>query len=319
MNTATHQASSSAPAETTADEVITIEGLVKAFGRFHALDGLHLRVSRGEVHGFLGPNGAGKSTTIRILLGLMRANDGTARIFGANPWNDAVDIHRRLGYVPGDVTLWPSLTGGQCIDVLGQAHGGLVPKRRAELIERFDLDPSKRARDYSKGNRQKVALISALATEAELLILDEPSSGLDPLMEQVFQQCVRERRAAGGTILLSSHILAEVEALADQVSIVRKGRTVTSGSLADLRRFTRTTVHAVTHAPPQEIDTVPGVAELASQQVDGRFDSRFTVDADHLNQAIGLLHSARIDTLTAKPPSLDSLFLSQYQGEDDAS
>lgn len=317
MNGVEQRAASSVSSDATADEVITLDGLVKTFGRFRALDGLDLRVARGEVHGFLGPNGAGKSTTIRVLLGLMRASGGTARVFDAHPWNDAVDVHRRLAYVPGDVTLWPGLTGGQCVDVLGQAHGGLVPERRAELIERFDLDPSKRARDYSKGNRQKMALVSALATRAELLILDEPTSGLDPLMEQVFRQCVRERRDAGCTILLSSHILAEVEALADRVSIIRKGRTVSSGSLADLRRVTRTTVHAVTHEPPDGVDAVAGVADLAREQIGERFDSRFTVDADHLDEAVGLLHRARIDTLTAKPPSLDTLFLSKYQDDED--
>lgn len=235
--------SSGAAADTSSADVITTRGLVKTFRRFRALDGLDLAVARGEVHGFLGPNGAGKSTTLRILLGLMRANGGTARILDKDPWRDAVEVHRRLAYVPGDVTLWPGLTGGQCLDVLGQAHGGLVPERRTELIERFALDTTKRARDYSKGNRQKVALVSALAADAELLILDEPTSGLDPLMEQMFQQCLRERREAGCTVLLSSHILAEVEALADRVSIVRRGRIVSSGSLADLRRFTRTTVH----------------------------------------------------------------------------
>src|SRR5699024_9393584 len=195
-----------------------------------ALDELDLRVAPGEVHGFLGPNGAGKSTAIRVLLGLLRADSGTVRVFDRDPWRDAVDVHRRLAYVPGDVNLWPGLTGGQCIDVLAEIHGGLVPERRAELIERFDLDPTKRARDYSKGNRQKVALVAAFATRAQLLILDEPTSGLDPLMEQVFQQCVRRRREAGGTVLLSSHILGEVEDLADRVSVIRRGRSVSSGT-----------------------------------------------------------------------------------------
>ena len=226
--------------------VIHIQELTKTFGKVRALDGLDLTVHPGEVHGFLGPNGAGKSTTIRILLGLIRATGGHVELFGADPWREAARLHGRLAYVAGDVALWPGLTGGQCLDVIGATHGGVDEKRREHLIERFDLDPTKRIRDYSKGNRQKVALVAALAAEADLLVLDEPTSGLDPLMEQAFQQCVRERREDGVTVLLSSHILGEVEALADRVSIIRRGRTVTTGSLADLRRHTRTSVHAVT-------------------------------------------------------------------------
>ena len=226
--------------------VIHIQDLTKTFGKVRALDGLDLTVHPGEVHGFLGPNGAGKSTTIRILLGLIRATGGHVELFGADPWREAARLHGRLAYVAGDVALWPGLTGGQCLDVIGATHGGVDEKRREHLIERFDLDPTKRIRDYSKGNRQKVALVAALAAEADLLVLDEPTSGLDPLMEQAFQQCVRERREDGVTVLLSSHILGEVEALADRVSIIRRGRTVTTGSLADLRRHTRTSVHAVT-------------------------------------------------------------------------
>ncbi|MGH3423436.1 MAG: ABC transporter ATP-binding protein [Nocardioidaceae bacterium] len=302
-----------APPTGTTQDVIGTRGLHKTFGRFHALDGLDLRVAHGEVHGFLGPNGAGKSTTIRVLLGLMRASGGTARLFGRDPWRDAVALHRRLAYVPGDVTLWPGLTGGQCIDVLGATRGGLPPERRADLIERFELDPAKRARDYSKGNRQKVALIAALAADVELLVLDEPTSGLDPLMEQVFQQCVRERTAAGCTVLLSSHILAEVEALADRVSIIRRGRTVSTGTLADLRQHTRTSVHAVTRGRPNGLDAVRGIANLEQDGVDQRFDVRFTIETEHLDDAVGRLHAAGIDTLTAEPPSLDALFLSNYE------
>ena len=292
--------------------VIHIQELTKTFGKVRALDGLDLIVRPGEVHGFLGPNGAGKSTTIRILLGLIRAAGGHAELFGADPWREAARLHGRLAYVAGDVALWPGLTGGQCLDVIGATHGGVDEKRREHLIERFDLDPTKRIRDYSKGNRQKVALVAALAAEADLLVLDEPTSGLDPLMEQAFQQCVRERREDGITVLLSSHILGEVEALADRVSIIRRGRTVTTGSLADLRRHTRTSVHAVTVQEPEGLARAEGVADCVSERLDGHVDTRFTIDADHLDSVIGRLHAARIHTLTVTPPSLDALFLRTY-------
>jgi len=292
--------------------VIRAQGLTKAFGSVRALDGLDLDVAPGEVHGFLGPNGAGKSTTIRIVLGLVRAGGGHVELFGGDPWRHAAALHDRLAYVPGDVALWSGLTGGQCLDVLGATHGGLDEPRRAALVERFELDPTKRIRDYSKGNRQKVALIAALAADADLLVLDEPTSGLDPLMEQAFQEVVRERRREGCTILLSSHILDEVEALADRVTIIRRGRTVTSGTLADLRRHTRTHVHAVTVDAPGGLAKAAGVAEYASERLDGHVDSRFTIDAEHVDAVVGLLHAARIHTLTVTPPSLDALFLRSY-------
>jgi ABC-2 type transport system ATP-binding protein len=292
--------------------VIHIRELTKTFGKVRALDGLDLTVHPGEVHGFLGPNGAGKSTTIRILLGLIRATGGHVELFGADPWREAARLHGRLAYVAGDVALWPGLTGGQCLDVIGATHGGVDEKRREHLIERFDLDPTKRIRDYSKGNRQKVALVAALAAEVDLLVLDEPTSGLDPLMEQAFQQCVRERREDGITVLLSSHILGEVEALADRVSIIRRGRTVTTGSLADLRRHTRTSVHAVTVQEPEGLARAEGVADCVCERLDGHVDTRFTIDADHLDSVIGRLHAARIHTLTVTPPSLDALFLRTY-------
>lgn len=296
----------------TSDPVIDIQKLTKTFGKVRALDGLDLTVQPGEVHGFLGPNGAGKSTTIRILLGLMRATGGHVKLFGAQPWRQAASLHGRLAYVAGDVALWPGLTGGQCLDVIGATQGRVDEQRRAALIERFELDPTKRIRDYSKGNRQKVALVAALAAEADLLILDEPTSGLDPLMEQAFQQCVRERRQDGVTVLLSSHILGEVEALADRVSIIRRGRTVITGSLADLRRHTRASVHAVTVEEPEGLGNAPGVADYVRERLDGHIDTRFTIDAEHLDAMIGRLHSARIHTLTVTPPSLDALFLRTY-------
>ena len=295
------------------DDVVRIEGLVKEFGSFRALDGLDLDVRPGEVHGFLGPNGAGKSTTMRVLLGLTRADGGSVRLFGGDPWHDGPTLHARLSYLPGDVSLWGGLTGGQCLDVLAAARGGLDERRRADLLERFDLDPTKRARDYSKGNRQKVALVAALASDAELLVLDEPTAGLDPLMERTFQEVVRERRGDGVNVLLSSHILAEVEALADRVSIIRHGRTVESGTLRDLRRHTRTRVHAVTSADPEGLAAMPGVGDLDSERLDGHVDTRFSIDPDHLDDAVGHLHRAGIHTLTVAPPSLDELFLSTYE------
>lgn len=296
-------------------DVVRVDRLVKTFGATRALDGLELVVRRGEVHGFLGPNGAGKSTTIRILLGLMRADSGRVTLFGGDPWRDAVSLHARLAYVPGEVTLWPRLSGGQCIDILGRALGGLDPTRRDELIERFRLDPTKRTRDYSKGNRQKVSLIAALASGAELLVLDEPTSGLDPLMEQVFQDCVREAVDGGSTVLLSSHIMGEVEALADRVSIIRDGRTISSGTLADLRRHTTTDVHAVTDTDPRALVSVDGIDGLRMERTDGgRFAVRCHVPAERLAEVTGILHAAGIHTLTATPPSLDDLFLSAYSG-----
>ncbi len=297
---------------TTPAPVIRTEGLTKVFGTARALDGLDLTVHPGEVHGFLGPNGAGKSTTIRVLLGLIKATSGHAELFGGDPWRDAPRLHARLAYVPGDVALWPGLTGGQCLDILAATHGGLDERRRTHLVDRFDLDPTKRVRDYSKGNRQKVALIAALAARVDLLVFDEPTSGLDPLMEQAFQDCVRDRREDGVTVLLSSHIMGEVEALADRVSIIRRGRTVTSGTLADLRRHTRTAVHAVTVADPGGLGSADGVADHQSERLDGLTDSRFTIDPDHLDTVIGRLHAAGIHTLTVTPPSLDALFLQNY-------
>jgi ABC-2 type transport system ATP-binding protein len=298
------------------DEIVRIESLVKDFGHFRALDGLDLDVRRGEVHGFLGPNGAGKSTTIRILLGLMHADGGRVELFGRDPWLEGTDVRAELAYVPGDVSLWAGLTGGECTDILASVHGGLDQTRRTELLERFDLDPTRRARDYSKGNRQKVALVAALASDVSLIVLDEPTSGLDPLMEQVFQEVIRERCAQGATVLLSSHILSEVEALADRVSIIRRGRTVTSGSLAELRRHTRTSVRAVTSRLVEALDALPGVSDYSAQEAsDGHVESRFTVGPDGLDDAIGKLHTAGIHSLTVEPPSLDALFLSRYRDD----
>jgi ABC-2 type transport system ATP-binding protein len=290
---------------------ISISGLVKTFGPTRALDGLDLTVNTGEVHGFLGPNGAGKTTTIRILLGLLRADAGQARLLGGDPWGDAVALHRRLAYVPGDVTLWPNLSGGEVIDLLGRLRGGLDQRRRDQLLERFDLDPRKKARTYSKGNRQKVALVAALASDVELLLLDEPTAGLDPLMEATFRQVISQEQHGGRTVLLSSHILAEVEALADRVSIIRAGRVVESGTLAELRHLTRTSIAAELKAPPSGLAELPGVHDL---QLDGS-RVHLQVDSDQLDEVLRHLSAAGVRSLASQPPTLEELFLRHYQAD----
>ncbi|MBD8078275.1 ABC transporter ATP-binding protein [Cellulosimicrobium arenosum] len=300
------------------DLVVDVRGLEKTFGRFRALDGLDLALEPGEVRGFLGPNGAGKSTTIRILLGMVRRSGGHVSLFGQDPWQRAVALHRRLTYVPGDVALWTGLTGGQCIDVLGSSGPPLDPARRAEMIERFDLDPTKRVRDYSKGNRQKVALVAAFAARADLLVLDEPTSGLDPLMEEVFRTCVAERAADGATVLLSSHILSEVEALCRTVTIIRHGRTVRSGAVVELRGLARTTVHAVTRGRAPDL-AGPHVADLevvpgGTGDGVGHDHLDFTVDPAHIDTVLRPLVEQGLVSLTVRPPSLDELFLSEYDG-----
>ncbi|WP_407560131.1 ATP-binding cassette domain-containing protein [Streptomyces sp. 184] len=292
-------------------KAITVSGLTKTFGRTRALDGLDLDVETGEVHGFLGPNGAGKSTTIRVLLGLLRADTGTAQVLGGDPWADAVTLHRRLAYVPGDVELWPNLTGGEAIDLLARLRGGIDKQRRDDLIERFDLDPTKKGRSYSKGNRQKVAIVAALASDAELLLLDEPTAGLDPLMEVVFQDVIIQAKAEGKTVLLSSHILAQVEKLADRVSIIRLGKIVQSGTLSEMRHLTRTTIEAETERPATGIDELPGIHQLRTD------DSRvhFAVDGEHLDAAVRRLGEFGIRSLVSHPPTLEELMLRHYGDE----
>ncbi len=297
---------------------IDIQGLVKTFGPTRALDGLDLSVEEGEVHGFLGPNGAGKSTTIRVLLGLLRKGGGEARLFGGDPWSDAATLHRRLAYVPGDVNLWPNLTGGEIIDLLGHLRGGLDDVRRAELVERFELDPTKKSRGYSKGNRQKVALVAALASDVELLILDEPTSGLDPLMESVFGDCVEDFRARGRTVLLSSHILAEVERLCDRVSIIRAGRRVETGTLTQLRHLTRTSIAADLARVPDGLDGAEGVHDLEVDREPDGARVRFQVDSARLDGALRHLMDAGVRSLTSQPPTLEELFLRHYGDQVDA-
>ena len=293
------------------DLAIRLRAVVKHFGDIVAVDGLDLDVPEGTCVGLLGPNGAGKSTTIRILLGLLRADSGQATVLGGDPWHDAVGLHRRLAYVPGDVSLWGNLTGGEVIDLFARLRGGFDRQRRDELVERFDLDPSKKGRTYSKGNRQKVAIVAALASDVELLVLDEPTAGLDPLMDAVFQDCILQEKARGRTVFLSSHTLAQVEKLCDRVSIIRLGRIVESGSLDELRHLTRTTVTAQTVRAAADLDRVPGVHDL--RRNDGRIT--FDVDGEHLDAVIGHLHALGIRSLVAQPPSLEQLFMRHY-GED---
>jgi ABC-2 type transport system ATP-binding protein len=290
------------------EHVIEINGLVKSFGSVRALDGLDLEVHPGEVHGFLGPNGAGKSTTIRVLLGLLRADAGEVSLLGGDPWRDAAALHRRLAYVPGEVNLWPGLTGGEVIDLLGRLRGGLDEHRRADLLERFQLDPTKKGRAYSKGNRQKVALVAALSADVELLLLDEPTAGLDPIMESEFQRCIDDFRDGGGTVLLSSHILAEVERLCDRVSILREGRVVESGTLAELRHLTRTSIHAELGTPPDGLGSHAGIHDFVAEG--NRVD--FEVDTEVLGDVLARLGNYGILTLTSQPPTLEELFLRHY-------
>jgi len=299
---------------------ITIEGLDKSFGSTRALDELDLDVRTGEVHGFLGPNGAGKTVTIRILLGLLRADSGTAALLGGDPWRDAVELHRRIAYVPGDVNLWPNLSGGETIDLLARLRDGGGRRRgqravdrtkRDDLIERLALDPTKKSRTYSKGNRQKVALIAGLSSDAELLLLDEPTSGLDPLMESVFQDCILDATREGRTVLLSSHILAEVEKLCDRVTIIRQGRAVQTGTLADMRHLTRTSITVSTDRPIVGLQDIVGIHDVAVD--DGHV--RFQVDSSSLDETIRHLSGFGIRSLVSQPPTLEELFLCHYGDE----
>ena len=302
-------------------EAIAVSGLRKSYGKTVALDGLDMSVAEGEVHGFLGPNGAGKTTAIRVLLGLLRADGGTARLLGGDPWSDATALHRRLAYVPGDVTLWPNFTGGEVIDLLGRLRGGIDAKRRASLLERFDLDPTKKARAYSKGNRQKVALIAALASDVELLLLDEPTAGLDPLMEAAFRGCIEEEAGGGRTVLLSSHILSEVEALCERVTIIRAGRAVESGTLAELRHLTRTSIAADLARRPAGLEALPGVHDLDVQDFTRSGVAglgarvRCEVDSDKLDEVLRRLADAGVLSLVSQPPTLEELFLRHYAGD----
>ncbi|WP_404462449.1 ATP-binding cassette domain-containing protein [Sutcliffiella horikoshii] len=289
--------------------ILETKNLCKTFGKFTALDGVNLNVNSGEVYGFIGPNGAGKSTTIRILLGILKATQGEAKIFGLDAWKDAVEIHKRIAYVPGDVTLWPNLTGGEVIDLFMKLRGGSDRGRREELIERFKLDPSKKCRTYSKGNRQKVALVAAFASNADLYILDEPTSGLDPLMEMVFQECVLEAKLAGKSVLLSSHILSEVEKLCDRVGIIRQGKIIETGTLQELRHLTRTNLLIETTEPVLDIGSLKGVHEV--EQRDGALS--FQVDAEELAAVMKYVSGFGLIKLESSPPTLEDMFMRHYE------
>lgn len=296
-----------------AKTVIRIQGLNKKFGSFSALNDFDLEVKEGQVHGFLGPNGSGKSTTIRIILGLLHKTSGDVTLFGEDPWQRAVDLHKRLAYVPGDVSLWPNLTGGEIIDLLCGLRGNIDEKRREHLLKRFELDPKKKFRTYSKGNRQKVAIVAALASDVELYVLDEPTSGLDPLMENVFQEEIRRLKREGKTVLLSSHILAEVEALCDTVTIINKGSTVETGRLKDIRRKHRLIMHVEAPKKLAQLDTLRGVANV---EQDGD-EWHFEVDTTQLDGVLSYLARQKVTTVTSHPPTLEDLFLRHYGVEVD--
>lgn len=294
------------------NDVIVTKKLVKKFGDFKALDGLDLSIKQGEVHGFLGPNGAGKSTTIRVLLGILNKTSGQVSLLGGDPWKDAVKLHKRLAYVPGDVSLWPNLTGGECIDLLASLRGGIDKKRREKLVKLFKLNTSKKFRTYSQGNRQKVAIVAALASDVDLYIFDEPTSGLDPLMEAVFQQQVQELKSAGKTILLSSHILAEVEKLCDRVTIIRGGKAVQSGSLKELRHLTNTTVRVTTGKKVTGLSKAAKVVGLKQEDL----VTEFEVATDNLNKALQYLAKFEVKDIVSHPPTLEDLFMKHYSAGD---
>lgn len=291
--------------------ILKASNLTKKFGNFTALDGVNLEVNKGEIYGFIGPNGAGKTTTIRVLLGILKATEGHATIFGKDAWKDAVEIHKRVAYVPGDVNLWPNLTGGEVIDLFVKLRGANSKSRREELIKRFDLDPSKKCRTYSKGNRQKVALIAAFASDADVYILDEPTSGLDPLMERVFQEYVMEAKKAGKSIFLSSHILSEVERLCDKVSIIRNGKIIESGSLDELRHLTRTSIVLDTKEPIEDLNKVKGIHNVEEKNN----SLYFHVDSDQLDGVMKYVSQFGIVKLEIAPPTLEDLFMRYYKGD----
>jgi ABC-2 type transport system ATP-binding protein len=293
-------------------DMIEITNLTKSFGSFQALKGVNLTVKEGEVHGFIGPNGAGKSTTIRILLGLLRKSSGSIYVMNEDPWENAVDLHSKLVYVPGDVSLWPDLTGGEIIDFLGRLHGGLDLNKKKELIDSFQLDPTKKSSTYSKGNRQKVALIAAFSCNAELYLFDEPTSGLDPLMEVIFQEYVSKLKQKGKTVLLSSHILSEVESLCDQVSIISNGKIVETGSLDQMKHLTRTTINVITNDILENLSRIPGVHDI----VHNKNQYRFSVDTNAINAVISALSCINVTSFTAEPPSLEDLFMRHYEGKE---
>lgn len=291
-------------------EMVYVHGLQKRFGKFQALSDVTFTVNKGEVVGFIGPNGAGKSTTIRILLGIIKRDAGSAKIFGKDVWKDSIEIHKRISYVPGDIALWGNLTGGEIIDLFMKLHGGGNKQKRDYLIKRFDFDPKKKAKGYSKGNRQKVGLIAALSVDSDLYIFDEPTSGLDPLMEAIFQEEVEKIKESGKSILLSSHILSEVERLADKVVIIRQGEIVETGSLDELRHLTRSTVTLATEGDVAEMADVTGVFDF--KQKDNQ--ATFSADNKHFDDILSKASKLGVKKFESVPPTLEDLFMRHYEG-----
>lgn len=291
--------------------IIEIKNLTKYYGKFKALNNVNLTVEKGEVYGFIGPNGAGKSTTLRILLGMLRTNEGEVKLMGQDPWNDAVKLHKKLAYVPGEVNLWPNLTGGEVIDLLGRLRGGFTEERRENLLKKFKLDPTRKCSTYSTGNKQKVALIAALVSDVDLYIFDEPTLGLDPLMEGVFRKYVKELKKEGKTILLSSHILSEVEALCDQVSIIREGEIIETGTFQELRHLTRTSITVDTTQPITGLHELKGVYNL---NLEGKH-ANFSVDAEKIGPVLKFLTQFGVESLLSTPPTLEELFVRYYSEE----
>ncbi|MFW6284806.1 MAG: ATP-binding cassette domain-containing protein [Bacillota bacterium] len=289
--------------------IIKARGLKKRFGKVQALKGIDLDIEKGTIHGFIGPNGAGKTTAIRILLGILKADDGQASIYEKDVWEDAVHIHERIAYVPGDVHLWDNLSGGEVIDILAGLNNGYDKARKEALIERFQLDPTRKCRTYSKGNRQKVALIAAFTKEADLYILDEPTIGLDPLMEREFETLIKEVAKAGKTVFLSSHILSEVEKLCDTVSIIKSGEIIESGTLQELRHLTRTTIRVETERPVTDLETLDGIHDL--KQEGTRYT--FQVDDEAMAKVMRHLSGFEIVSLKSAPPTLEDLFMRHYE------
>ncbi|WP_022794181.1 ABC transporter ATP-binding protein [Marinococcus halotolerans] len=293
------------------NELVKLEGVSKYFGKHAALEHVDLTIQNGETIGFLGPNGSGKSTTIRVMLGLLKKSGGEVKLFGKDAWTGAVDIHKRVAYVPGDVNVWPNLTGGQVIDVLGKLHGKFNEEKRQQLIERFQLDPRKKSKTYSKGNRQKLALITAFASEADLYIFDEPTSGLDPLMASIFRECVRELKHEGKAVLLSSHILAEVEELCDRVSIIKEGKIIESGTLEELRHLTRISITAETK---ETVASLVERSDVHQWEADGS-KVHFYVDVEGLAPVMQKLAAAGVVSLESRPPTLEEIFLRHYESK----
>lgn len=290
---------------------LEIAGLSKKFGRFTALNGIDLKVNEGEVFGYIGPNGSGKTTTIRVLLGILQASAGSAKVFGMDAWKEAVEIHKRIAYVPGDMSLWPNLTGGEVIDLFVSLRGKHDKTRREKLLKAFELDPSKKCRTYSKGNRQKVALVAAFASDADLYILDEPTSGLDPLMEQVFQSYILELKKQGKGIFLSSHIMSEVEKLCDRIGIIREGRIVETGTLAELRHLTRVTMTIETENPIENLAGVKGVYGITED----KGGLSFQVDSSEIGGVVSYIGKYGVKKLESAPPTLEDLFMRHYNAK----